>query len=216
MSRHAAILLALVATSAAADRGALSLDVGAGGTAEAVPAPYSATPAATTCYTGIAQLGVRYALANPLELTLGGFVAIPGTVYQNGVTVSLDTGTYPGTLQHQYLRFGTTAGARLVVGITLRFVLGVEAGWSHTILSRLEHWDDTQPGGAVGYGLELADVARDYLLVSPLIGLEWAAGDHWSLSLLPRLQLLLSLDGAFAAAAWAIVLPLQFSWSWYL
>jgi len=217
--RTAIVLLVVLARPASADRGALSLDVGAGGAAESVRAPYTTTPMATTCYTGLALLGARYAIANPFELTLGAFGVIPGTIYQNAASIKLDTGIYPGTLQHQYLRFGATAGARLVLGMNLRFVLGVEAGWSHVLLSGLEHWDDTQPGSAVSYGLQLANVARNYLLLSPLIGLEWATGDHWSLSLLPRLQLLLPVgDGRSHSGSveWAVVLPLQFSWFWYL
>jgi len=44
-----------------------------------------------------------------------------------------------------------------------------------------------------------------------LVGVEWAAGDHWSLALMPRAQLLLGRD-----FSWALIIPLQFSYSWYL
>jgi hypothetical protein len=48
-------------------------------------------------------------------------------------------------------------------------------------------------------------------MLAPLAGVEWAIGDHWSLSILPRYEQLLGSDGTFA-----ISIPVLFSWSWYL
>lgn len=216
MRRTTAIATLLLAcTAARAERGALSLDVAGGGVAELVPAPYVAPGSRSTlCISAAAELGLRYAVSHSAELSLTGFALAPAALYQNRATVLLDTGSYPGTLQHQYLRFGASAGARLVLGLRLRFVLGLEAGWSHAILWGLQHWD-VRPDGAVPYSLELRTVTREALLLSPLLGLEWAAGDHWSLSLLPRAHVLVPVGGR-EGLSWAIILPLQWSWSWYL
>lgn len=206
------LLLSMLLSSAAlADRGALSVDVGGGGVATAVPALRSQTAKSTVSLDGSIWLGGRYALSNFLEVSLTGYFEPPATLFQNGVDLVTESGTYPGTTRHQFLRFGGQAGVRLVLGMRLRFHLGVEAGWCQQLYSQQQHFDVTNPEAAVDYGLSLPDESRANFVVSPLIGLEWAAGDSWSLSLLPRAQLMFG-----NGFSWAVIVPLQFSWSWYL
>jgi len=202
----------LLSTVALADRGALTVDVAGGGVAAAVPALHSETPRSTISFDASIWLGGRYAVTNNFELTATGFFEPPATVFQNDVRLVTSSGVYHGTTRHQFLRFGAQAGARLVLGQVLRFHLGLEAGWCQQAYSKLQHFDVTNPSSAVDYGLNLPDETRANVVISPLVGLEWAAGDKWSLALLPRAQLMLGAAGL----SWAVVVPLQFSWSWYL
>jgi hypothetical protein len=57
----------------------------------------------------------------------------------------------------------------------------------------------------------LADVSLDNVVVAPLASVEWMAGDHYSFSLTPRIQLVLGKEPTVA-----VMVPLVFSWSWYL
>jgi len=205
-------MVALVLSAEAfADRGALSLDVAGGGVATNVPALLSATPKSTVSFDVSGWLGVRYALKNSLELSMTGFFEPPATVYQNDIRLMADSGTYPGTTRHQLLRFGAQAGGRLVWGMRLRLHLGLEFGWCQQLYSKLQHFDVSGSAGAVDYGLTLPDASLASFVVSPLVGVEWAVGNQWSVSFMPRTQLMLG-----NAVSWAVVLPLQFTWSWYL
>lgn len=195
-----------------ADRGALSVDVAVGGAAVGVPAPLTASPVSTVSFDVSVLAGVRYALSNLVELSVSGFFEPPATLFHNDVTLRLDSGDYPGTLKHELMRYGAQAGARLVFGMRFRFHVGLELGWAQLAYSKLVHYDTRNPEAAVDYGLTLADDTRNHLVVSPVAGIEWAAGDKWSFAVLPRAQLMVG----SAAVAWAIILPLQFSWSWYL
>jgi hypothetical protein len=207
-----AAALALTPLVGYADRGALTVDVAAGGVATTVPAPQAQPAKSTLSFDASFWLGARYALANFLELSVTGFFEPPATLFQNDVTLTTESGSYPGTLRHTFLRFGAQAGVRLVLGMVVRFHLGVEVGWCQQLYTAQQHFDVTNPDAAVDYGLTLPDLSRPTLALSPLVGLEWAAGDSWSLAVLPRAQLLLGAGGF----SWAVVLPLQFSWSWYL
>lgn len=208
----AAGLLALAPLAARADRGALSLDAGAGMSALRVTAPYSAEPKGLRSLSGAAWVGTRYALANWLELGVSGFFEPPVTLWHNGVRVEADGLTYPGTLTHQMLRYGVLAGPRLTYGMVWRFSLGVEAGLSRRVYSGLQALDDSLGNGeAVDYGLRLPDSTLSNLAVSPYIAVEWAGGDTWSISVLPRAQFLLGDEPAMA-----VIVPVAFSWSWYL
>lgn len=203
--------VALLAGAALADRGALTLDVAGGGVVTAAPAPLAKPSASTLSYDGSIWLGARYALTNSIEVTATGFFEPPVTVFQNDITLVTDLGTYPGTLQHRFTRFGAQAGVRLVLGLVWRFHLGVELGWCQQLYGAQRHYDVSNPQAASDYGLQLPDTSEANLVVSPLVGLEWAPGDAWSLSVLPRAQFLIG-----QRTSWAVVLPLQFSWSWYL
>jgi hypothetical protein len=211
MRKYLLFTLLLAASVAKADRGALSVDVAAGGIAAPVPALLADSPHSTLSMDASFWLGGRYALSNSLELSLTGFFEPPATVFQNDVTLVVESGRYPGTTRHQFLRFGAQAGLHAVFGMRFRFHLGLEVGWAQLVYSGLVHYDVTDSNAAVDYGLQLPDVSRAHLVLAPLLGVEWAAGDKWSLAVLPRAQLLLG-----DAFSWAVVVPLQFSWSWYL
>lgn len=211
MLRLLPFALLLLSAPALADRGALTVDIAGGGVATAVPALHAETPKSTLSFDASIWLGGRYALNNVLELSVSGFFEPPATVFQNDVRFVTGSGTYPGTTRHQFLRFGAQAGVRLVLGMRFRFHVGVEAGWCQQAYSKLQHFDVSNAEAAVDYGLSLPDESHANLVLSPLLGVEWAAGDSWSLAVLPRAQLMLG-----NGFSWAVIVPLQFSWSWYL
>ena len=206
-----ALAICIAAPAALADRGALSLDVGAGGSMLALPAPYAPSSASTPGTSFTTSLGLRYALSNWLEFEASAFFEPPVTYFHNGVTVRAQGADLAGTLRHRFYRYGFLVGARLVTGKVWRFLGGASVGWSHRAYSNFQHVDDSQPNNARDYQLSLADLTRDNLVVSALAGIEWAVGDHWSLSLLPRYEQLLGADSTFALSA-----RIVFSWSWYL
>ncbi len=211
MIRNVLLVLILTASAARADRGALSVDIGVGGVATTVPALDATPPRSTLSFDVSTWLGGRYALSNHFELSLTGFFEPPATLFQNGVNLETTSGTYPGTTRHQYIRFGAQAGFRFVFGMRFRFHIGVEAGWCQQMYSSMQHFDVSNPSSAVDYGLMLPDRALPNVVVSPLVGIEWVAGDSWSLSIVPRGQVMFGQQ-----LSWAVILPLQFSWSWYL
>jgi hypothetical protein len=194
-----------------ADRGALSLDVGAGGSMLALPAPYAPSSPSALGSSFTTSLGLRYALTNWLEFESSASFEPPVTYFHNGVAVRAQGADLAGTLRHRFYRYGFLVGARLVTGKVWRFLAGAGVGWSHRSYSSFEHLDDSQPNNVHDYQLSLADLSRDNFVASALAGVEWAAGDHWSLSLLPRYEQLLGIDSTFALSA-----RLVFSWSWYL
>jgi hypothetical protein len=195
-----------------ADHRALSVDVSGAWSGSSVSALQTTQPQATLSFGPSVWLGARYALTNNLELSATGLFDIPVVVAHNGVVLATDSGDFPGTLVHQTTRFGGLAGARAVFGLVLRVHLGLEVGWSQRLYTGLTMYDDRNPDAAIDYGLGLRDASVGQFVVSPLAGLEWAAGDHWSLAVLPRAQVML---GA-RQVDWAVLIPLQFSWSWYL
>lgn len=207
--------LALVPRAARADRGALTVEAGGGVSGAALPAP-TASGAATggpTLGTSLAAVGsARYAVTNWLEVSATGFYEPPVTYWHNGVDLATANGSFPGTLKHQVHRFGGLVGGRVVRGMVFRVIAGVELGLAHRSYSGLMHINDADPQNAFDYGLGLADQSSTSFVLSPLAGLEWAGGDHWSLSLVPRLQWEL----AGAQAVTSLVLPLTFSWNFYL
>lgn len=212
MSRLVGALVAVGASGALADRGALSIDVAGGGVATAVPAPGAQGAKSTVAFDASVWLGVRYALSNSLELSASGFFEPPVTVFQNDITLLAESGAYPGTLRHTFMRYGAQAGARLVFGMVVRFHVGLELGWVQQAYSKLSHFDVSKPDGAVDYGLSLQDLSRPNVVVAPLAGFEWQAGDAWSLSVVPRMQLMLGVGGL----SWAAIATAQFTWAWFL
>src|SRR6266849_13656 len=68
---------------------------------------------------------------------------------------------------------------------------GADVGWSHRAYSSFQHINDTDPSNPRDYHLALPDRTRDNHVVAALAGVEWAVGDHWSLSVLPRYEQLL-------------------------
>jgi hypothetical protein len=211
MRRLLPLVVLLVASVASADRRALSVDVAGSWNGGVVPAPQAVTPTSTLGFGPAVWLGLRYGLTHSLEATVTGFFETPTTMFHNGLTLRTGSGDFTGTLQHSTTRFGGLAGARFVFGLVWRVHVGVEVGLSQRLNTGLVHIDDRDASAPVDYGLGLSNTALTQLALSPVVGLEWQAGDHFSFALLPRAQLLVG--GPFA---WTVVLPLQFSWSWFL
>ncbi len=196
---------------AQADEGALTMDVGVGAALLNVPAPYATGKPSVLGFAPSFQLGARYAVRTWFEVSLLAFYEAPGTYYDHGVSVKTADGTFPGVLTYQLQRFGALAGARVQTGAVFHLVAGFNAGWSHRIYSSFSELDDSDPSNITAYSFKLANVNDDNLVVAPFAGIEWAAGDHWSFSLLPRFEYLLGKD-----STWVVNVPLSFSWSWYL
>jgi hypothetical protein len=200
LTAFAATLILLCSAPARADRGALSVDLATGITALALRPPYAQSGDAAWAPALSISFGVRYALTNQLELTLGGFYDLPVHASHAGSSVpTVDSGTFTGTLEYELSRFGVLAGVRYVTGLVLRFSVGGELGWSHRSCSGLQLRDATRPG-APDFGLGLPDLALDSLVVQPLLGLEWAFADHWSASLVLHLAALLGPEPAFGTS----------------
>jgi hypothetical protein len=211
VSATSLLVLAATPRSALADRGALSLDVGVGGTTLALSAPYARGSGSVEGTSFLTSLGLRYALQNWIELATSAYFEPPVTYFHNGVTVTTPDGSFPGTLKHRFYRYSVLVGGRVLTGTIWRFVAGADVGWSHRAYSSFQHINDTDPSNPRDYHLALPDRTQDNLVVAALAGVEWSVGDHWSLSVLPRYEQLLGADSTFAISA-----RLVFSWSWYL
>ncbi|WNZ66229.1 hypothetical protein QEG98_41930 (plasmid) [Myxococcus sp. MxC21-1] len=205
-----AALVAFLPVAALADRGALSLEGGAGVSAPFLPAPYATDAKRLRVTAPSVWLGGRYALSHSLEVVASGFWEPSVTAWHNAANIDSGGSRFPGTLNHSVQRFGAVAGPRLVHGMVWRVSLGLDVGWSQRRYSGFRHID-VSTASPVAYDLELRDFTANNFLLSPVIGLEWAGGDHWSVSLQPRVQLLLGAEATVVFTA-----PLTFSWSWYL
>jgi hypothetical protein len=97
-----------------------------------------------------------------------------------------------------------------MTGKVWRFIAGAAVGWSHRAYSDFQYIN-SQPNEPRDFALSFPDVTRNNWVLAALIGVEWAEGDHWSLSLLSRYEQLLGTDSTFALSA-----RLVFSFSWYL
>ena len=209
--RFLLLLLLALPLPAAADRGALTVDAGGGLSAPFVKAPYAPGSSALSASSPSVWVGGRYALSNHLEVSAAGFWEPPVTLWHNNVRVRAGGTELPGTLTHQASRAGALVGGRFVYGMVWRLTAGLDVGWSWRRYTGLQAIDDTNPAAPVDYGVQLADVNTHNLVLSPVVGLEWAAGDHWSVAVTPRAQLLLGADPAVA-----FTVPVTLSWSWYL
>ncbi len=205
------LLLALLPFPARADRGALSVDVGGGGSAALLRAPYSPTSGALRITAPAVWLGGRYAVSNRLELAAAGFWEPSVTAYHNRVTLEAEGSSFTGTLRHSVQRYGGVVGPRFIVGMAWRVSLGLDLGWSHRSYSAMDHIDDASGAQPLSYGLSLRDFSANNFVLSPVVGVEWAAGDHWSVAVQPRVQALLGPESALV-----FTVPVTVSWSWYL
>ena len=132
-----AVAVVLCPALARADRGALSLDLGTGITALALRPPYAQSGDGSWTLALSVSFGVRYALTNQLELTLGGFYDLPAHVTHAAASIpTVDSGTFTGTLEYELSRFGALVGVRYVTGLVVRVCVGGELGWSHRTLFR--------------------------------------------------------------------------------
>src|SRR5262249_28084326 len=105
--RALATMLLLCPALTRADRGALSLDLGTGVTALPLRPPY-AEPASTGWSRAVSvSFGLRYALTNQLELTLGGLYDFPVHASHPAASIpTVDSGTFTGTLEYELSGFG--------------------------------------------------------------------------------------------------------------
>ena len=201
----------LSALPAAADRGALSVDGGGGGTAFQLTPPFTKSTQSVLATTFNATLGVRYALWDWLELGVSGFYEPNVPVYYDNVTLSTDNGDFSGKLGHKFNRFGALGGAYYKFGSVLRPTLGIEAGWSRRAYSDFHLYDVDDAHNPIDYHLTLPNFATDNFTLGAVLGLEWCITDHIGAmaSLKPRAMLgpdsRLSLTGT-----------ITLSYSWYL
>lgn len=205
------LLLAVIPGTALADRGALSVDAGGGVSAPFIRAPYAPDSNTLRLNAPSVWLGGRYALTNRLELAAAAFWEPAVTGWHNGVTLDVEGSSFRGTLRETVQRYGAVVGPRYIVGMVWRVSVGLDVGWSRRSYSAMQHIDDSNPAAPVAYEVPLRDFTANNLVVSPVLGLEWAAGDHWSVSFQPRAQLLVGPESALVLMA-----PVTFSWSWYL
>jgi hypothetical protein len=196
---------------ARADESALTLELG--GTVVATRLePSLGNGDAVTGSLGGAEITVRYALTNRLEVQATGFWNASATFVNTGVHASAGGGSVVGYLRRDVSRIGAAVGARFVAGGSVwRIPLGGAVGVLRTSYDRQDLLDVSDPQNPVSYGLRLDPVQVNRIFVAPFAGIEWVATDHLSVSLVPRLELPLG-----SSSAPALVLPFTIGWSWYL
>jgi len=206
----AALLVAWLAPrAAAADRGALTFEVGPALTlARSAPSVGSAPDLAGTM--GGGRVGVRYGLRHDLELSASAYWDAPARFYHSGTHVAAAGQSLQGTLAETAERYGAMAGVSLVGGYVWRYHLGLEVGWAHQRFSKRDLIDVSNPAVPASYGLGLADLERNAFVIAPRAGLEWQLTDHWSVSAIPRLEVLFGGVGRLA-----LVVPVCVGYSWY-
>jgi hypothetical protein len=205
----ALLLVSLVPRAAAADRGALTLEIGPAITVVRSAPSLGSGPELTGTMGG-GFVGARYGVLNSLELTAAAFWEAPAKFYHSGDRVSAAGQSLQGTLAETAGRYGILAGARFVGGYVWRYHLGVEVGWSRQRFWRRDLIDVSDPANPTSYGLGLQDVWRNALVISPLAGIEWQLGNHWSMAATPRLEVLIGGVGRLA-----FVLPVTMGYSWF-
>ena len=197
------VLLVLTAVPAHADRGALSLDLGAGVAGLNLAAPYTNGEGNTVGVGFEAMVGMRYALLNELEFTVAAYFE-PNVTYVHddvGVEVPPSTSPLQGTVTNAVHLVGVVGGVRYVNGSVWKLVVGLEVGWCHRSYSEIQ-FNGASTFALPGFG-------TDNLVLQPLLGVEWAFADHWSVSLLPRFTVLVGPDSTFGAS---VLLSLAYSW----
>jgi hypothetical protein len=200
------------ASLARADRGALTLDIGTGLTVLAVPAPYAENPKSQLGTMLPIWFGSRYALSHSVEVAASILYEPKVTYLHSNATVTTSSnGSFQGSLQHNLTQYGGLVGVRFVHGFVFRLCAGMEVGLSVRNYSQVQHFDVSNPSGPTDWGLNLKDFTVTNGVLAPLAGIEWAFADHFSVSFMPRVQILLGRESTFAVTA-----PLLFSWSWYL
>ena len=205
-----AAVVAALPLLAAADRGALTLEVAPALTWWPAWGPPVGSGTGVSGWTAGGLVGVRYALRNELELTLNGFYEAPATFTNPGTTV--DSGTVPltGTARATVSRWGALAGARWVQGLAWRWFVGAEIGYAQQNLSALDLIDVSDPSNPHSFGLTVANRSEGAFVLSPLAGIEWQFADHWSAAFTPRLQVMFG-----GVSRVAVVLPVSIGYSWY-
>ena len=208
MRSHLLILIAAVlftARAAHADRGAMTAEASAGLSVESVRLPPSLGSAAQVGTSVSVSLAGWYALTGSVELGLRAFWEPESSWVHEGAS----SGQFNGSLTSTSTRFGALAGARFVHGLVWQFTAGVSGGFSERLFTHLNLYD-VSGASPRSFGLQLANVSTTSLAVAPSVGLRWT-GDHLSIGLEPRLELLFG-----PGVGWAVTIPLSLSWSSYL
>ncbi len=204
------VVLAALPRVAAADRGALTVELGpAFSIIGASPSQGSGSMMLATG--GGGSIGARYGLSNELELAATASWEAPADYYHSGVEFGTGGTTLSGTLVERTQRYGALVGARYVRGYVWRIHLGGDIGWMRESFSHRDLLDVSDPGNVHSFGLGLQDKTEDALVIAPVAGVEWQFADHWSVSVMPRLQLLIG-----GANRVGLLVPVSVGYSWYL
>lgn len=203
-------VLAALPGPALADRGALTLDVGPA-LAVLGARPSQGTGSTTLATGGGGWLGVRYALSNAVELSAAAHWEAPADYFHTGVEIGTTTGAVRGTLSERVQRMGALAGVHFVRGYAWRFHLGAEVGWTREVFDRRDLLDVSDPGNVHSFGLGLQQRIVNALVLAPVAGVEWQFADHWSVSVLPRVEFMVG-----ASSRIGLVVPIGVGYSWYL
>lgn len=206
----AALALLSFPATAVADRGALTLEVGPALTLAGV-SPSEGEGSTALARGGGASLGVRYALSNAFELAVTALWEAPADYFHTGVTMGSPSGSVRGTLSERVQRLGALGGVHYVRGYVWRLHLGAEFGWMREAFSRRDLLDVNDPANMHSFGLGLQDRTVDSLVLAPVAGVEWQLTDHWSVSVLPRLEFLLG-----GSSRVGLLVPVSVGYSWYL
>jgi hypothetical protein len=204
------LVIALLPRVTAADRGALTLEVGPALTL--LPsAPSDGTGGSVNGTVGGVLLGGRYAVRNSLELTGAAFYEAAATFFHPGVHLASGAGSFDGTLSERTTRYGALVGARVVRGIVLQYHFGAEVGWAHQVFRSRDLVNVSDPANPHSFGLGLKDASHDALVLAPLAGVEWQVADHWTVAVTPRAELMLGGAGSFA-----FMVPVTMGYSWFV
>ncbi len=202
----------LAAVPARADRGALSLDAGAGLVVASLNPPVGSGPAQSgVLYEG--RLGLRYAVSNLLEVYLGGYYDMQAPWSYSGDVVPV-AGSAPltGTLQSQMAGWGAEGGARRCAGPALRLCLTAGRGAAMRLSSRMDLLNPNAAGGPASYGAGV--VPGSITSFGPMAevgaGFEWLVTDHQTVALTPLVRAVGGTGGGVY-----LVLPVTWSYSWY-
>lgn len=204
------VVLAATPVVAAADRGALTLDLGPS-LSLLNATPSEGAGSATLATGGGGTFGVRYALSNALELGALAVWEAPADYFHTGVAITTPTGTPKGTLAERAQRCGALAGVHYVRGYVWRLHLGAELGWIRETFTRRDLLDVSDQANVHSFGLGLPDQTTDSLVVAPVAGVEWQFADHWSVSVMPRVQFLVG-----GASRVGLLVPVTVGYSWFV
>jgi hypothetical protein len=98
-----------------------------------------------------------------------------------------------------------------VRGYEWRLHFGAEIGWSRDNFTQRDLFDVSDPDNVHSFGLGLQDHTIDALVLAPLVGVEWQFADHWSVSVLPRVQFFMGGSNRVE-----LLVPVSMGYSWYL
>lgn len=204
------VVLMAAPVAAAADRGALTLDLGPS-VSLLNATPSEGVGSATIATGGGGTIGVRYAFSNALEVGALAVWEAPADYFHTGVAIITPTGTPKGTLAERAQRYSALAGVHYVRGYVWRLHLGAELGWTRETFTRRDLLDVSDPANVHSFGLGLQDQTTDSLVVAPVAGVEWQFADHWSVSVMPRVQVLVG-----GSSRVGLLVPVTVGYSWFV